>query len=661
MPTPWKYYLLLEDGRSARIVNDVVSYLGTPKPLQYTPDGWQDISIMWERNMSSYGNIRNFSLTLGFVLDGATILRDGLYKSNVDNRLYLLIQRRVCEVTDTTFRDYYKYFYKGELDFTTAEDKQGESRFEINIMEGGLQKKIKSKENVQYDIAVDEIDVLMDGIELTEKHNFITQAGAYVGGDRLLGVIQTTKEGTAYGVASYSVFKQEEPGDLTTSLQYFLRTAAPVTGMTISGTIQFSELLAGDYTLRLKSSAGQNIILASITDETVYNINQVFNGAEDEKFFLVLDSDTGLTGGTLVETNLSISYTSRKSSTTIKGITAYTLLKRIIAKITGSEDDVYSELLPGLGIVFTSGDAIRGIEGAVIKTTFNDLIKALHVYTMGGWQIEAGVLRYEHRSHFFVTGDAADLGEVKDFTIQPAKDLLFSSVKIGHAEQTVDDVNGKYDFNGYHIYTTPVESVTRELDLLSPYKAGPYEIETLRINLDGKTTTGASADNDVFALVVTAPVDDVYQLDRSITVTGGVPSPETIFNVPLSPKRLLLTHGAWLRGCLKGFEGGKLIFQSANRNKDLVAGGITESANVNITSLAPAMFTPYYFEFETKVPISLNDTLETDPNTSFAATTDYGQDFEGFLMTAGLAPNTMQEQTFRLLASPETDMKKFII
>jgi hypothetical protein len=126
----------------------------------------------------------------------------------------------------------------------------------------------------------------------------------------------------------------------------------------------------------------------------------------------------------------------------------------------------------------------------------------------------------------------------------------------------------------------------------------------------------------------------VYSLRRDIAVTAGVPSPATVFNVGLSPKRILLTHGAWLRGVLQGYEGGKLIFQSGNRNNDLIAGGITEKADVAITSLAPAIISPWYFEFDTQAPATLPAIMEETPNKDFSGL--WGPvPFEGFLIEGG--------------------------
>jgi hypothetical protein len=92
---------------------------------------------------------------------------------------------------------------------------------------------------------------------------------------------------------------------------------------------------------------------------------------------------------------------------------------------------------------------------------------------------------------------------------------------VGHREQTSDDVNGKFGFNGYQVYTSPYQRGSKELDLQSPYKADPYEIELTRINFDGRTTTDSQSDNDVFVI-------DVNQATTVIETTISFISPSLI-------------------------------------------------------------------------------------------------------------------------------------
>lgn len=736
------YFLVETDGRTRQVVNKVVTSLNKKTPIP-APIGTQDIQILWERSLQRWAQIRNFSLPLGFPLDGALILRNDYYKFNIDRILYLVIKRYVCEVDPVYYRSYYKHLYKGELDFSTFDDDKSESRVNMNISEGGYPKLVKANENTQFEIPLDEDadNLLIDGIVLTLKQNWITQSGLYVQDD-LLGVIKTTNEGTAAGVATFDIYKQNEPADLTTSLQYFLITTQAIAGITISGAVTFSSMISGPYTLRLKSSAGQNISLGSLADQGTITVNQLFSGVADEKFFLVLDGATGLTSGNIVEANINISLSSRYSSTTIKFFKPIVLYKKLCAKLGVTEDNAVSTILESSTFCFTSGDGIRGIEDAVIKTSLNDFLKANDVYLCTGTQVKETV-ETESRYDYFVsdsTDPAIELGAVKELKVTPAIDLMYSSIKVGHAEQSVDDVNGKFDFNGYHIYTPPIRrgaETSKQLDLQSPYKAGPYEIEITRINLEGKTTTGNGNDNSVFVIdialntppfqtvllsfiasgnyivfpaspkivagmvftitgsvsndktytvtsvdnlgttqtvhtdqtitvsepavsvTMTTTAGQVYSLDRSITPDSGVPDPDSVFNVRLRPSEILKTHYKWIRSWLYGYDADSIIFQSANRNASLVVGGEVDGRDIPIASMGDRVFIPDYIEFTGISPISLQDTLDANPNKCFAFEWEDVR-YTGFLWKAGLAPNSRQAQVFKMLSSIENDRLNLI-
>jgi hypothetical protein len=258
-------YILKPDGRSGYVNNGIVSYAGTKRPLRHSPLGLRDMKIAWERNIAKHGINRNFTLPVDLVRDARMIVQDTFYKQIIDEKLFLLIQKLDIEITGGTYKWIYNYLYKGELDLTTAKD--GETKLSVSVMEGGASKLLKANEATVYDIPFDEDSILvkMDGILLTMKQNWITQAGLYVG-DRLLGVVKTTSEGASSSAAYFDIFKQAEPGDLTTSQEYFLIATQAIAGALISGSITNTNL-GGSFSLRLKSSAGQDISLGSITTE----------------------------------------------------------------------------------------------------------------------------------------------------------------------------------------------------------------------------------------------------------------------------------------------------------------------------------------------------------------------------------------------------------
>lgn len=752
------YFITEEDGRCRQVVNGVVTSLNKKTPIP-SPIGTLDIIIFWERDMARWAQVRNFSLPLGFPLDGALILRNDYYKFNIDRKLFLLIKRRVCEVDPVYYRDYYKQLYKGELDFSTFDDQQGDSKVEINIQEGGLSKLIKAQENTKYFIPFDSdaINVLMDGIIL--KNNILFSMP-----DISLSAVRqyfppltliSSEILSASQVALFSQDFEEYFGgptyNFSLSTNYFFTTKIQKT-IRVIGTINITFGTAGFFwivgalnTAIVPGPTGSPGVYYSsgalAIGNHVVSIDETFIVPAGEKlYFHVSKALTGNDSFGLTELRILYDYTFPE--TVIKGFKIFDAFKKLVGKITGDEDDATSTILQDSTLVLTSGDGIRGIEGAGITTTFNEICKATDVCLFTGVQIKDTV-ELEGRDNYFVqdsTDPAIELGDSRDLKVSPAIDLIHSSIKIGWKEQTsndVNDVNAKSDFNGYHIYTTPVKRTNTELDLQSPYKAGPFEIEVLRINLDGKTTSGGQTDNDVFVLDVAtganpvqnvllsfiasgnyivfpplpkiivgavfsilgtannnttytvSAVDDlsttqtvhtdititisepgvsaqvtfisgqVYQLDRSVIPDSGVPDVSTVFNVRLRPSALFDKHKRWFVSFLSGYESGNIEFQSANRNSELIVAGLIDGRNRPISTLGNKIFLPHYLEFTTKVPISLQDTLETSPNKCFA------NDWEnlrliGFLWKAGLAPNSRQVQVYKTLLTVENDPKDLI-
>lgn len=749
------YFLTEKDGRSRTVINGVVTSTSTPTPLAQAPDGNQEISIGWERSPVYYGNIRNFSLPLGFLMDGRKILANDWYKFNNDRELYLLIKRLTYEFTPVTFKEFYKQLYKGQLDFSTSADDQGGYRFNIGIMEGGTQRLLKANEGTNYEFPfdTDAKNVRMDGLLLHGVYEWIV--AAYGGpGQGYPGMFQSTTENTIPGLAVFNVTQTTNLLPDSTDETYFARATQDIPGVKITGLLpgfnnagSAGPLFVALYVFNTVSNTLRLGIELTPADPYPENytleIDQTIDVLAGDRLFL--HTQSAFTG----DGNLKMVAFSKPLDSTISGFTVYDLGRKIVERMTGSAENFQSDTLQTLNIILTSGDGVRGLANAAIKTNWRDYFKFVDSLIMAEMTIEAGIIRVEGRVRAFTPTPAVPLGEIRGLKVTAALDLLATRVKVGHADQEVDDLNGKYDFNGNMIFNTPLKAIPeKEYDIMHSYKASPYEIEHTRANYLGKTTTDKSTDNDTFVLAVlpdaasdsfntgavfqadgaplapgyplmaieaTVPqlrpgqviqvtgsasndgqysirtaqgwifgqlitfnepvVDEAsvpvtieilegqyYILDRSIAIdqlTAPDDAPDevkaSVFNVPLTPKRMLLAHAPWLAGICYNYAPGVLKFGSANRNKELIAGGIVEKADVPVADLGPPMFLPFYFEFDTTTPVDMTATLEANPNPVFSFTwKNHG--YTGFFYRGGIALNDLEEQTFKLLACPDNNL-----
>jgi len=144
----------------------------------------------------------------------------------------------------------------------------------------------------------------------------------------------------------------------------------------------------------------------------------------------------------------------------------------------------------------------------------------------------------------------------------------------------------------------------------------------------------------------------------------GVPSPTTVFNIDLSPKRMLLRHGRWLASILSGFESEKVQFQSGTRNTNLktIQAGVTtrENSDVPISALGTKIFQPFLFSVKANGDNDLATLMEADPNRCFKFTWE-GVEYTGFNMKAAFAPNELNEQEYSLLATADNDLTDLIV
>lgn len=782
------YYLLEEDGRSNRVVNGVVTTTGTPTPLPNTPDGWQEVSLAWERNREKHGLLRGFSRDLVFVKDGAHILRDAYYKNHVDRKLFLLIQQLGLEYEPTYYKWLYSFLYKGEIDLSTFKDSR--DKVTVALMEGGLSKLVNAGQTVVHEIPLagdpDTIFIKMDGIELQEsaKYELLTDlsiAKSVYGTNFFAPATFINREGDL----PYIAFTPQSLQEATTltwdeklaSDNYIAKAAdnnSAAINVLIEGTVRYSctaNDVGNGFRMRFIRS---NQLIADQNDYEIFSDASPDPGENLEHAIsvtvpllpgerLYLEGIYFGGGGTEVsiefddESPLTMSYSKAGSTTYVPAMTRKNLMRKLLKKIAGHEDYAVSTLLDSDNRLITCGDALRGLADAAIKTSLQDFFIDTNADLCAGMGVESGAatsnlpagerLTFEARSNYYDSSSPIDLGEVADWEVRYASDMAISAVKAGWKEPDIENVNGKYEFNASVTFTSPQKRINREYNIVSPYKGSAFEAELTRVSLEGKDSTDNRNDNDCFVIVAERSQDDTtasvsfiagtnvmlapdtveFVAGQKIRITGsasndgeyfvtsvshlfatsknavvlagtlvsegpvsvtlewlqgityqpvretydnegdpddfGVPSPTTIFNIDLSPKRMILRHGDWIRSLLHGYDAEKLVFASGTRNTGLRteqgATVVDEDADINISSLGTKLFIPNYLSVKADGNIGLGDLMDADPNRCFECEIE-GITFTGYSIKAGMAPNELGAQEYMLLSTADNDFEQII-
>ena len=673
MKKKFLYFLTNASGLSYYVDNGVVLTSAIPKPLEYAPDGWKDQVVNFTRNSTYFGVFRSFSIPLRFVKDGAFILRTRLWNEGIEDSISLIILR----LNDATGQ--HELFYKGEIDLSKAQDSL--QYFDVNVAEGGLIKFIKAFESTTFEIPVfgtNAIDVVMHGLELYRKYRYsIVDANASIlsQNDNTVGCVYVSDQGTSFNILTGGTGLQGVTAEIVAAGEerwLFKNIGSSSVTFTISGKIDFEVRDNAQHFNMFfqKNTLVKYFIVADGTDlypgNYSYPVNMDITLSAGESLYLNFHSEyigSAAIDISFNQTELFFEIKTQYKETTIKALPVAYVGNQLIKKIAGEQYSLSSTLLETSGLYMTCGDAVRGLEGAKIKTTWKEFFNSMNRNLNAAFTIEGKVGYLVKKKDCFDTTVVYDLGEVKDAKFSLNETMLVNSLKIGYPNQTYDDVNGRDEFNNTSEFKTSITRIQNVLDLTAQYRADPYGIEFTRINLEGKTTTDNSSDNSVFLLDIVQE-GATFVLNRPVgMVITGVSNPNTIFNVRLSPKNLLNKHGDWIRGLLYKQEDQNLTFQTTEKNanlKTVLAGEtVEEKADVLIGSLASPYITPFKVDCEVMVPESLFSIMASNSKATFIFTYN-GIQLKGWPYKASQKPSGNQSQEWSLQLAYDNDLTQLI-
>jgi hypothetical protein len=506
-----------------------LAYTATPTALVYTPNGWQTKSIAWERDIKKWGLVRTFSLPLTFVKDGATAIST-LALSSFETPLELLIkQLTLAGQSPHTWS--YVDLYIGTPDLSKVEGT--ETGISAPMIEGGLEQQVKANEDTVYEIEFDDYKtVKMDGTVFKNVANFVNPGiGAVSYGNYILPVSFISRdgtEGTGSGlVCTTSDIEQLPNGilantDFSTRTNYFLY-AVQATTIRLKGSVAFDK--TGSMWFAIKSN--RNITYFD-------NAFAVYSGPSTISFDLTISLSAGeglfmysgqaLSSTYWFDSSFTVSYDYRYKTTPTKGFTPYVLFQKLVEKMTGNVTNAQSTMLQSFdNIIITSQDAVRGIAGAKVKTSFSQFMQFVRAQFVAGYEVSGGKVVVRPISDLSSVATPIAMGQCKGFKWSFATDMMFNSIKVGYPARDTDDVNGKYAFNNTQVWTIDdVTKVASALDLTCPYLADPILIELKRLNLEGQTTTDDSTDNTIF-LLNTAPIaNGTYTTSFGTFLSGNI-------------------------------------------------------------------------------------------------------------------------------------------
>lgn len=285
---------------------------------------------------------------------------------------------------------------------------------------------------------------------------------------------------------------------------------------------------------------------------------------------------------------LRITATTRTTPTLAAGVLLYEAFERVAQALSEEVDVFRSDFFgrtdlgypvdgPGALTLFTGGFQVRGFPlpsapapaaGALdprksLYTSWQDLFNSAAAAWNLGYGLEWAigkkglpirVLRVEPASYWYPADVVLDITEpVAELKTTVTESLAYQVVEVGYQQWQAEQANGLDEFNSTRQYTTPLTVVSNTYSQLSKVATSGVLLETTRRNRYDATATADTSQDATTFFVCLVREGLLYQTERNqraVQLTG-VLSPETVYNLRLSPARLLGRHApAFLAGIL---------------------------------------------------------------------------------------------------------------
>lgn len=675
-----------------------------PKPLEYSPAGWPETTILNKRNKKYWAIDRQAGLSYKYVEDGADILKYIFLTKGVEEKIYLSVcELKLDYVTDISYKYWYDMTLKIQIDLSTYQHVG--AYVTANTVEEGLAKHLRSNENTKYpiDLNVPEaISLRQDGVILNMIQHYGVAGGFVFTQDVspfqiALPLFTISNEGTA----PYIEFQNENLEtfrDDNSTFKYALNSNNWFANMDAQAPVpivlNFSKKLRIKLTTERTVRQFQLYLWTKPIDATVATTpplvrTLVWNSGlmvQDEikefdfstigpftinagdKLFFMLDrnpaaSPSELSDYEILEDSaLDVTFESRFQETFCQCLRPQYIWNQLVPLATGGEfnADDCPYFTTHFNKVFTSGDGVRSIENAKMYMSITQFLSFWDTYDAVGIKETTGnKVIFDRKKTLTNTSSVTDIGEVSNPKIGFDKELPFNELHIGYEDEKNESglVNGKNEFNTTSIWSIGTSMTPKILERISQISASCYKAEGLRIDNILKSTTDNRSDNALFVFhIEDEGIDNIYNYERGLNSSlTGVLNPESVYNVALSPARCLQNSGDYIRSLLYLADNKTLKFISSDRNQEMVYNDGTivliEKADVPVGSLSAKFFLPILIYIDTPGIQDPFDVIGFYIN---------GHPYTGISIENSVNIKTFTPQTYILWSTPDNNLLPLI-
>jgi len=341
--------------------------------------------------------------------------------------------------------------------------------------------------------------------------------------------------------------------------------------------------------------------------------------------------------------------------TNVDCLRMYDVLDRLFLIITGKQC-FQSDLLNGYwkDLLMSNGFKIRKFTDKNITISLEEVLNCLMAIDDICLIIQKNTVRVEKKNYSFIPEEVIFLGEVNNIEREIVEKEHFSSIEIGYDfDGKYEEVNGLDEYNIKNTYSTCIDTTDNTLKAISKVRADAYGITLAQLKPFEKFPKLDTAyDKENFLFDAKLIGGNNYELrhweDDFVDEPTGIFSPQTAFNLRLSPFNSLLRKGKTISCGLQKFPTEMLKYASTEGNSQLVT-LYPERAQIQNNVLAVPYYLPEKITFEKKITLQQFKLIVDNPYKLIKFVNEFKEIEYGYICpgSQGIKPN--KEGKFTLI------------
>lgn len=410
-------------------------------------------------------------------------------------------------------------------------------------------------------------------------------------------------------------------------------------------------------------------VFLNFTEHATKTLSQFRFGIKDRiYFYCFLNADRNVKATfTLNQQSLSLDIKQTQESTETFGNVWFIddVIRQTLAVIADNKYELRSTFYERKGAnqltdgcaakaALTNGFQIRAFDIAekpmyIDFQTLTNSLNAQHCIGINYATIQGvPIVRIERVNFFYQEKEILQIEHVEDHTYEEdvAKEMIYNDLKFGYDKFQEDGYNSLDEFNTQREALSPIQKNKATLEFISKFITSGYSIETIRRNqFDEQPSESVTNDDEVFYVTLRRGETDndwTAEKDEPFEIVDNLISPDTSYNIRVSPARMLYNWFIWLKGIFvyklptdvitttffvqNGLMTTRFNVDEPCRIGDIDRTEITENADVPMSRLSTTqdIYRPEWVNFKCRLKPDKVQLINAALSGQFGVSKDYG-------------------------------------